>query len=54
MGGMPIDHEAPVDVVCPFSRLDIGEVDTLTRQFGPRDVPLMVRDIDALIWVSSL
>jgi len=54
MGGTPIDREPPVDVICAFSGFDIGEVDALAGQFRPRDVPLMVGDIDALIWVSSL
>ena len=54
MRGMPIDREPPVDVIYTFSRLDIGKVDALAGQFRPRDVPLMVGHIDALIGVSSL
>jgi hypothetical protein len=54
MGGIPVDPEPSVDVICAFSRLDIGKVDALAPQFHPRDVPLMVRDIDALIGISSL
>jgi hypothetical protein len=54
MGGTPIGREPPVDVICAFSRLDIGKVDALAGQFRPRDVPLMVGDVDTLIGVSSL
>src|SRR5437763_1357016 len=54
MRSVPIDREPPVNVVCAFGGLDIGKVDALAGQFRPRDLPLMVGDIDALIWVSSL
>ena len=50
----PIDREPPVDVIGAFSRLEIGEIDALARQFRPSDMPLMVRDIDPLIWISPL
>jgi len=54
VGSVPIPREAPVDMVGAFSRLDIGEVDALARQLRPSDVSLMMRDVDALIRVSSL
>ena len=41
-------------MICAFGRLDIGKVDTWQGEFHPRDVPLMVGDIDTLIGVSSL
>lgn len=54
VGGPPIDRESLVDVVAAFSCLDIREVDALARQFGPGDVSLVMRNIDALRRKSPL
>src|SRR5690349_10839802 len=48
LGCAPVQRESPVEMVCTFGGLDIGEVDALARQLRPGDVSLVMRDVDSV------